>query len=232
MNGDKRVAGQGLWRLSGAVLSAFLLPALLAGCVNLGGGKPPARLLTLSAEATAPAGASIVGVTVAGGSPPPAAATPITGTVLPHGAGTNSLLVFTPATPRELASPRVPVAEGGQAIAYLKGATWVERPARLFRALLAETIRARGQHLVLEDDQAEAAAATHLSGRLEVMGYDAASHSVVVRYDALRSGPDGTLLGRRFEAREANVPPEAAAVAPALNRAANDVARQVADWLG
>jgi cholesterol transport system auxiliary component len=37
---------------------------------------------------------------------------------------------------------------------------------------------------------------------------------------------------RRFEAIEPGVAPEAEAVAPALNRAANSVARQVADWVG
>ena len=186
-----------------------LAPALLLGaCVNLGAGKPPARLLTLTADARAPVGGII-------------AATPA-----------NTILVIEPVTPRELAVTRVPVAEGAGAIAYLKGATWVERPARLFRSVLAETIRARGQHLVLEDDQGDAAAASHLSGRLEAMGYDAASRSVIVRYDALRTRADGAITARRFEASEANVAPDAASVAPALNRAANTVARQVADWVG
>jgi len=186
-----------------------LAPALLLGaCVNLGAGKPPARLLTLTSDARAPAGATI-------------AATPA-----------NTILVIEPVTPRELAVTRVPVAQGAGAIAYLKDATWVERPARLFRALLAETIRARGRHLVLEDDQGDAPAATHLSGRLEAMGYDAASRTVTVRYDALRTGGDGVITARRFEASEANIAPDAASVAPALNRAANVVAGQVADWVG
>ena len=186
-----------------------LLPALtLAACVNLGAGKPPARLLTLTADAHALAGATI-------------AATP-----------TNTVLVIEPLTPRELAVTRVPVAEGAGAIAYLKDATWVERPARLFRALLAETIRARGQHLVLEDDQGDTAAATRLSGRLAAMGYDAHARSVTLRYDALRTGADGTITARRFEASEAGIAPDAASVAPALNRAANKIAADVADWIG
>ena len=181
-----------------------LAPALLLGaCVNLGAGTPPARLLTLTAETHAPAGATI-------------AATPA-----------NAILVIEPVTPRELAVTRVPVAQGAGAIAYLKDATWVERPARLFRALLAETT-----HLVLEDDQGDAQAAIRLSGRLRTMGYDAASRTVTVRYDALRTGADGVITARRFEASEANIAPDAASVAPALNRAANVVAAQVADWVG
>ena len=190
-----------------------LVPALLLGaCVNLGAGKPPARLLTLTADTSVVAGATI-------------AATPKDG-------GANTLLVIEPVTPRELAVTRVPVVEGAGAIAYLKDATWVERPARMFRSVLAETIRARGKHLVLEDDQGDAPAAVRLSGRLEAMGYDAASRSVTVRYDALRTGVDGAITARRFEASEANIAPAAASVTPAINRAANTVARQVADWVG
>ena len=43
---------------------------------------------------------------------------------------------------------------------------------------------------------------------------------------------DGTITARRFEASEAGITPDAASVAPALNRAANKVAADVADWIG
>ena len=64
------------------------------------------------------------------------------------------------------------------------------------------------------------------------MGYDAASGSVVVRYDAVLQTPDGKVRTRRFENRVPGVEPEAAAVGPALNEAANEVAGEVADWVG
>jgi cholesterol transport system auxiliary component len=55
---------------------------------------------------------------------------------------------------------------------------------------------------------------------------------VVVRYDAALSGTAGSRIEtRRFEARE----PSAGTkddVGPALNRAANRVAREVAQWIG
>jgi cholesterol transport system auxiliary component len=117
-------------------------------------------------------------------------------------------------------------------IAYLKDATWVERPARQFRRLLAETIRAKGKRIVAESGDASEGGKSILAGRLLDMGYDARSQSVVVRYDALREEPGGQVLSRRFEAIVPGVAPKVEAVAPALNKAANDVASQVADWVG
>ena len=64
------------------------------------------------------------------------------------------------------------------------------------------------------------------------MGYDARLQSVVVRYDALRDDGKGGVMTRRFEAVVPGVSPKAEAVGAALNRAANDVAGQVADWVG
>jgi len=55
---------------------------------------------------------------------------------------------------------------------------------------------------------------------------------VVVRYDAVLRLSDGTVRTQRFEAEQTGVLPDALSVAPALNRAANDVAAQVAEWVG
>jgi cholesterol transport system auxiliary component len=63
------------------------------------------------------------------------------------------------------------------------------------------------------------------------MGYDATSSSVTVRFDAQLAGPGDVLRVRRFEASVSGVAAETEAVAPALNRAANDVAAQVANWV-
>ena len=180
--------------------------ALLAGCISLG-GKPPERLIGLTAQSAAPAGV------IAGG--------PIA----------EALLVLDPVADRRLDVTRVAVQVDDTRIAYLKDAAWVERPARLLRRLLAETIRAKGNRLVLEGNDDEAGAKTVLSGRLIDFGYDARSQSVAVRYDALREDGKGAVRMQRFEAVEQGVPPETASVAPALNRAANRVAAQVADWV-
>lgn len=189
-------------------VTVFAAFALLTGCVSLGGGKPPKQLIGLTAQATAPAGAL--------------------------GAGTlgDALVVIDPDTDRRLEAQRIPVQVDDSTIAYLTDAQWVERPARLFRRLLAETIRAQGKRLVLEGSDDETGARTTLSGRLIDMGYDARTSSVVVRFDALREDAKGGIESRRFEAVVPGVSPKAGAVAPALNKAANDVAGQVAAWVG
>ena len=180
----------------------------LSGCLSLG-GKAPEQLFSLTPEETAP-----VGMTAGGQL-------------------TDAIAVLDPETDRSLDLPRVPVQVDASRIAYLKDAVWVEKPARQFRSLLAETIRARTGRLVVEGGDFEVTGKTRIGGRLLQMGYDAQKQAAVVRFDAMRStGEDGTqITTRRFEAIVNGVEPKAAVVGPALNRAANDVARQVADWL-
>ncbi len=192
--------------LNKALLS-LLLAAPLAGCVSLG-GDPPDQLLTLTPARAAPAGA------------------------LSAGDPASALAVLEPGAAQRLDVNRVPVRTSDSSLAYLKDAVWVERPAALFRSLLAETIRAGGERLVVGDGDLGFAAATKLSGQLLDMGYDAASGSVVVRYDGVLQQPDGEVRTRRFESRISGVAPEAALVAPALNEAANAVAAEVAEWVG
>ncbi|MET0588947.1 MAG: ABC-type transport auxiliary lipoprotein family protein [Novosphingobium sp.] len=188
----------------------LLAAALLAGCVSVGvggGGKGPTQLITLTAESTAPAGN------------------------IGSGSLADALVVLDPDTDRRLDVQRVPVQVDDSTLAYLQNAAWVERPARQFRRLLAETIRARGNRLVLESSDDETGGRITLSGRLLEMGYDARASSVIVRFDAVRKHPNGQLEARRFESVVPGIAPKAAEVSPALNRAANDVARQVSDWV-
>jgi cholesterol transport system auxiliary component len=62
---------------------------------------------------------------------------------------------------------------------------------------------------------------------------DAATQQAVVTFDAAlsRSGQP-TTEKRRFEARVPVAAIDAASVGPALNQAANQVAGEVADWIG
>jgi cholesterol transport system auxiliary component len=183
------------------------LAALLAGCVSFG-ADPPASLLTLTSARAVPAGAS---------------------TTAQAGA---ALAVLEPNTEQRLNVTRVPVQMTDSSLAYLQDAVWVEKPARLFQNLLAETIRAKGNRLVVREGDLGYNAVTQLSGQLLDMGYDVASASVVVRYDGVLQTANGQVLTRRFESRVPGVPAEATAVGPALNQAANDVADQVAEWVG
>lgn len=196
-------------------LKAGLCAALalaLSGCVSLG-VKVPESLLTLSPTASAPLGAGAE----AGGADMKSA-----------------IAVLTPEVPAKLDVLRVPVNVSATEIAYLEDAIWIEKPARLFRRVLGETMRARsGENapLILDSDDTPLRAGTFLRGTLMEMGYDAPSGEVVVRYDAIRSDAQGAAVTRRFEARETGVTADALSVGPALNRAANTVAAEVADWM-
>ena len=182
----------------------------LSGCISLGSAEPPESLLTLSSTATAPAGSGAV-----------------TGTEGSEGA----IAVLTPEVPAKLDVLRVPVDVSDTEVAYLQEAIWIEKPARLFRRLLGETLRTRGGALVLDSDDTPTRASQFVRGTLLDMTYDARTSSVVVRYDAIRTSEDGAVQSRRFEARESGVAAEAAFVGPALNRVANEVAGEVAEWV-
>jgi len=195
--------------LAGFARSAVIaLSLLLAGCVSLGGDGPD-QLISLTPDERPPAGE------------------------MGNGTITDALVVLDPDTDRRLDVTRVPVQVDPSTVAYLKDAVWVEKPARQFRRLLAETLRARTSRVVVEGSDYEVTGNIFLSGRLVDMGYDADTQSVVVRYDALledRSG--GAVRSHRFEAEIPGVPAKAKAVAPALNEAANTIAGEVADWIG
>ena len=185
----------------------------LSGCISLG-EEPPESLLTLTATQSAPAGSSAMA-----GQPD----------------DSGAIAVLTPETAAKINVQRVPVNVSDTEIAYLQDATWVEKPARLFRRLIGETLRARtgGQNgvLILDTGDTPTLATKFVRGTLMEMTYDAPTSSVVVTYDAILADDDGVIRSRRFEAREAGIAPEAAFVGPALNRAANEVAGEVADWV-
>ncbi|HXH15133.1 MAG TPA: ABC-type transport auxiliary lipoprotein family protein [Sphingomonas sp.] len=191
-------------RQSRLLIVAFALS--LGAC--LGGKKVPPTLLTLTSAAPAPAS--------------------IARTAAPG----EAITIDVPVIPKELNTTRVPVLLGPTAVAYIKGLQWVESPDRLFQDLLQETtVRTTGR-VVLDPRQAALDPGLTLSGVLTRFGYDTATGSVVVRYDGALSTQGGTRVEtRRFEA---SVPADgtAATVGPALNAAANQVATQVASWVG
>jgi cholesterol transport system auxiliary component len=188
--------------------AAILAAALsLSGCVSLGGGKPPEALIVLTADESAPAGP------------------------MASGAASNAIVVLDPEADRRFDVDRVAVQVTPSNVAYLKDAVWVEKPARQFRRLLAETVRARASRVVIEGSDYEVEGSTVVSGRLVQIGYDAASQAVVVRFDAMVEEKGGAVRSRRFEAEVPGIKAEAAAVAPALNAAANQVAKEAAGWI-
>lgn len=181
--------------------------AFLAGCISFG-PEPPDKLLTLTPTTTAAVGTGA------------------------SGSETSAISLVEFEAPARLEVDRVPVQINDSEIAYLADAVWVERPSRLFRRLVAETLRSRTSRVVIDGDDPGIATTTRLTGVVRDFGYDARTSSVVVRFDAMRMDGGGTgVTTRRFEAVIPGVAPESGPVGEALNRAANQVAGEVADWL-
>lgn len=187
----------------------FLLVLLpLAGCISFG-AKPPASYLTLD-----PAAPVAVGEAQSSANAP-------------------TITIAVPAVPQELATQRVPVHAGGQAVAYVKDAMWVEQPSRLFARLLADTVTSRTGRVVLSSRQSQLDPGAQLTGELRRFGIDEAGSEAIVTFDAsLMRGTASVFEKRRFEARVPVAKIETAAVGAALNQAANQVAGEIADWIG
>ncbi|MFN2098661.1 ABC-type transport auxiliary lipoprotein family protein [Altererythrobacter sp. MF3-039] len=186
---------------------ATLSLASLAACVSLG-NEPPDSLLTLTANTSVPAGASAAG------------------------APGSALALAEFEAPAAIDVVRVPVTVSESELAYLKDAVWVEKPARLFRRLVAETIRTRSNRVVIDGSNPGLGVRDGLSGTIREFGYDAPTSSVVIVFDAVRRGSDAQIMTQRFESRVSGIPAEVEFVGPALNQVANDVAGQIADWMG
>lgn len=190
--------------------SRLILVALgaltLSSC--LGGKKVPPVLLTLTAAAPAPSG-----------------------TVRAADAS-QAVTIDVPVIPKEIATTRVPALVGPTAVAYVKGLQWVETPDRLFQDLVQETVLRTTGRVVLDPRQSSLDPGLRLTGLLSRFGYDAPSGTVIVRYDGALATAGGTRVEtRRFEAQ---VPADGTAnsVGPALNAAANQVATEIARWIG
>lgn len=190
------------------IMAPLALFALLAGCVSIGPkNEVPEQLITFTPTVVAPAGTGASGEV------------------------TDAIMVFEPEVEDRLDVNRVPVQVSDSGVAYLKDATYIDRPARLFQGLLAETIRANTGRLVISGEDPGVAVRTRLYGRLVEAGYDARTSSVSIIYDAIAVSPDGAVRQRRFVNRVDGLPAEAAFVAPAMNEAANAVAGEVAAWV-
>ena len=198
-------------RLLTKILASVALAGALGACSLgglMGGGKAPTTLQTLTPEAADPG--------------------PMTRTV---NAG-QAVTIGAPIIPKELRTVRVPVQLNPTDIQYVANLQWVDTPDRLFQSLLAETVRRTTSRVVLDSQQTALDPGLVVSGALERFGYDAASGQVVVVYDGSLSTEGGTRVeARRFTA-SAPSDGSAASVGPALNRAANQVATDVAKWIG
>lgn len=188
--------------------AAVMIALSASGCALLGGDKAPKNLITLNATAPSP------------------------GAIARSGNAGESVTVEDPVIAKEIRTTRVAAQTGSTTIAYIKDLTLVDTPDKLFKNLVAETILRTTNRVVLDPKQSNLDPGLTVSGRLSDFGYEGGQGTVLVRYDAALSTAGGTRVEtRRFEAR-APADGTAATVGPALNQAANEVAVQVAQWIG
>ncbi len=191
---------------------SILLPVAaalsLGGCLTFG-AKPPPSLLTLESASSVPAGETR------------------------SSANAQTITIAVPAVSQALATTRVPVQSSNTSLAYVKDAIWVELPARLFARLTADTVAAKTGRVVLSTAQSFSDPGARLSGELRNFGVDAATSEAVVTFDAALIRTNGNVVEkRRFEARVRVDTITAGPVARGINQAANQVAAEVADWVG
>ena len=192
--------------------TAILFAAALGGCslggLLGGGGKPPTTLVTLTPEAAEPA------------------------QMARNASAGQSVTITTPSAPKELMAVRVPVHITPTAVPSMTHLPLTATPDRLSRRLLAKTVRRTTSRVVLDPGQTSLDPGVTITGELQRFGYDTSSRQVVVTYDAAMSTAGGNAVQtRRFTA---SIPSDGTAptVGPALNRAANQVAMDVARWIG
>ncbi|MFD1950063.1 ABC-type transport auxiliary lipoprotein family protein [Sphingomonas arantia] len=169
--------------------------------------------------------------------PPSFLALPSTAQVQPGASRTaadgQAVLVGVPSVPAELGALRIPVRVTPTEIAYVKDAQWADAPARLFRNVLADTVTARTGRVVIEPRGANVTPGIRLGGRLQTFGLDAATRTAVVTYDAsLARGKSDTVETRRFQASVPVTTEDGPTIAAALTQGANQVASEVAGWVG
>ena len=190
--------------------TSLAVAAALTGCslgsLFGGGAKAPTTLFTLTSEAPDPGPTSRL---VTAG---------------------QAVTISTPSVPKELRTIRVPVQLTPTDIQYVANLEWVDTPDKLFQALVAETVTRTTNRVVLDPRQSALDPGLVVTGELLRFGYDASSGQVMVVYDAELSAA-GKVESRRFTAA-APADGTARSVGPALNRAANQVATEVAQWIG
>jgi cholesterol transport system auxiliary component len=197
-------------RLLGTGTAIALAAALSACSVGglLGGGKPPVSLVTLTPEAAEPA------------------------QIARSAAAGQAVTINVPTVPKELSAVRIPVRVSPTDVQYVANLQLVDTPDRLFQGLLAETVRRTTSRVVLDPGQSNLDPGITVTGQLQRFGYDAATGQVIVTYDASLAAVGATRVETRRFTATAPADGTAATVGPALNRAANQVALDVAKWIG
>lgn len=190
-----------------AAMSVALAGCSLGGMLG-GGGKPPVTLQTLTPQAPDP------------------------GALTRTAAAGKTVTIGVPVVSKELRSVRVPVQVSPTDVQYVTDLQWIDTPDRLFQDLLMETVRRTTDRVVLDPNQTGLDPGLLVHGELLRFGYDAQSGQVMVVYNASLSTAGGAQVETRRFVATAPADGSGASVGPALNQAANQVALDVAKWIG
>jgi cholesterol transport system auxiliary component len=140
--------------------------------------------------------------------------------------------VAVPVISKELRTTRVPAQVSPYDVQYIQQLQWVDTPDRLFQGLVAETLRRRTSRVVLDPNTTTLDPGLTVNGQLHRFGFDATAGVVIVEFDAALSRAGGTAVETRRFTATAPAAAEPASLGAALNRAANQVALDVAGWIG
>jgi cholesterol transport system auxiliary component len=144
----------------------------------------------------------------------------------------QAVTINVPTVPKELSAVRVPVQISPTDVQYVANLQLVDTPDRLFQGLVAETVRRTTSRVVLDPGQTSLDPGVTVTGQLQRFGYDASTGQVMVTYDASMATAGAARVETRRFTSTAPADGTAATVGPALNRAANQVALDVAKWIG
>ena len=147
------------------------------------------------------------------------------------GAG-EAVTIAVPTIPKELRTVRIPAQVSPYDLQYIEDVSWVDTPDRLFQGLVAETLRRRTSRVVLDPRTTTLDPGLVVNGQLHRFGFDAQTAMVVVEFDAALSRAGGTAVETRRFTATAPATGVRESVGPALNRAANQVALDLANWIG
>ena len=190
------------------LIAALALGGCSLGGLLGGGAKLPLTLQTLTPEAPDP------------------------GNIARTANAGQAVTIATPVIPNELRTIRVPVQISPTDVQYVTNLQWVDTPDHLFQRLVEETVRRTTNRVVLDPSQAGLDPGITVQGQLERFGYDAQTGQVAVTFNAsLATAGGAEVQTRRFVA---TVPADGTgpSVGPALNHAANQVALEIAKWIG
>jgi len=195
-------------RLGASIALGFAVAGCSLGGLLGGGAKAPPTLLTLT----------------------PSAADP--GQITRSASAGQAVTIAVPVVAKELRTVRVPAQVTPTDVQYVSNLQLVDTPDHLFQELVQETVRRTTNRVVLDPHQSALDPGLLVTGSLQHFGYDAATGQVIVQYDAALATQGGAHVETRRFTATSPADGTAGSVGPALNAAANQVATEVAVWIG